>query len=146
VGLYGLERERYALSATNAQRDDASTLASRFHSMQQANGQNRARRSNGMTVRNSAAINIHDVLGQSELFGNDQGNGGESFVDLDPLQVRRGPAGPFKSSVHGSYRPESKEARLNRRPSVRDKSCKGLDVHFLGDVSVCNDHCGRAAV
>src|SRR6266550_6970291 len=82
-----LDGERDALAAADAQRDDAALEAVAPHRVNEARGEHRAGGADGMAVRDRAALDVDDVLGQPELAGDRDDDRREGLVDLDALDL-----------------------------------------------------------
>src|SRR6202011_4156868 len=106
------ERERDALAAADAQGHEPSPQAIATHGMDEAGGQNGARRPDWMAMRDRAALDVDDVLRQAEIARNDDGDGGERFVDFHRLDVAEPPAGAVERLAHRRDRAEAEHPRL----------------------------------
>ena len=94
--LNRFERERYSLSATNAQGDYAAFDAIALHRMQKARCEHRPGRTNRMTMCNGTTLNIDNVLRQTEVLGDRDGNGCECLIDFDALDICGFPSSAFE--------------------------------------------------
>ena len=65
--MHSFNRERDALAATDAQRDDAALEAVAPHGVNELRGQDRAGGADRMAVRDGTALDIDDIFGESEL-------------------------------------------------------------------------------
>src|SRR5271169_4226284 len=64
--VQGFDCERDALAAADAQSDQAALQTIPTHRVDELRGQHCAGRADRVTVRDGAAIDIHDLVGQSE--------------------------------------------------------------------------------
>jgi acetyl-CoA C-acetyltransferase len=69
------------------------------HRVDEFGGKHRARRADRVTMGDSAAFDVDDVLGQSEFAGNHNGNGGKCLIDLDALDGADVPDGLTRGLV-----------------------------------------------
>ena len=92
VLIHRFKHERDPLTSPDAQCHDAALDAVALHRMKEASGQHGARRTDRMTVRDGAAFNVHDILGQTQLSCHRNGDRGEGFVDFDTFDVAELPA------------------------------------------------------
>src|SRR6478609_7174140 len=95
-----LDGERDALAAADAQRDDAALEAVAPHRVNEARREHRAGGADGMAVRDRAALDVDDVLGQPELAGDSDDDRREGLVDLDALDLAERPAGARERLAH----------------------------------------------
>src|SRR6516225_9144135 len=75
------------------------------HRVDQLGGQHRAGGADGMAMGHGAAFDVDDILGQSELARDNDGDGGEGFIDLGALDGTNIPAGALQGLLdrrHGS--------------------------------------------
>ena len=79
------DRERDALAAADAQSDQTALQTVPAHRVDELGGQHRAGRADRVAVRNSAAIDIDDLVGQAELACDDNGDRRERLIDLRTL-------------------------------------------------------------
>ena len=90
--LNRFERERYSLPATDAQRDNSALDAVALHRMQKARCEHCPGRTNRMTMGNGTALDIDNILRQTKVLGDGNGNGCECFIDFDTLDICGFPA------------------------------------------------------
>src|SRR6476620_11790868 len=74
------DRKRDALAAADAKSNQAALQAVAAHRVDQLGGQHRAGRADRVAVRNSAALDIDDFVGQSELARHDNGDRREGLI------------------------------------------------------------------
>src|SRR5262249_57182150 len=103
------------------------------HRMQKTRGKHGASRANGMTMRDGAAFDIGDVLGQPELLGDGKRYGRERLVDLEALYIAELPTGACERQLHCRNRTEAEHARLNGGDAVGDEARHGLHGLSLRD-------------
>jgi hypothetical protein len=89
-----------------------------------------------MTMGNSAAFDIDDVLRQPQLLRDCDRHGGKGFVDLNPLDIGERPACPIQRLAYGRDRTEAEQPRLNGRHAVAGEPSKGLDPLRLGEATL----------
>src|SRR5215469_12947830 len=95
------ERERDALAAADAERDDAAFQTVAAHRMNEPRGEHGPGGADGVTVRDGAAFDVDDVLGEAELTRHHDGDGGECLVDLHALYRAEIPARALQRLPHG---------------------------------------------
>ena len=115
-----------------------------LHGMQEPRREHRARRADRVSVRDRAAFDVDDVLGQTEVLRDGEGYGSEGLVDLDALDVADLPAGPVERLPHRRYRTQSEHARLDGADAIGDQARHRLQAFLLGPGPVGHDH-GRSA-
>ena len=85
--LNRFKRECYSLSATNAQRDNSALDAVALHRMQKARCEHCPGRTNRMTMRNGTALDVDNILRQTKVLGDRNGDGRKRFVNFDALDI-----------------------------------------------------------
>src|SRR3974390_332843 len=80
-----LDGQSDALAAADAQRDQAALETVTPHRVNEFCREHRARRANRVAVGDRTALDIHNVIGQSEFARDHNGDGGKGFIDLNPL-------------------------------------------------------------
>src|ERR1700727_3329350 len=88
--------ERDALAAADAERDQAALQTVAAHRVDELGDEHRAGRADRVAVRNSAAIDVDDLVGQSELARDDNGDRRERLIDLRALDRVDRPAGALQ--------------------------------------------------
>jgi hypothetical protein len=116
------------------------------HRVDQLGGERRARRPDGMAVRDSAAFHIDNVLRQAKLTCHDDGDGCEGFVDLRTLDGANVPAGALQRLLDRRHRSQSEHARLDRRDAVRDEARCRSKTTLVGPRAVGEHHGGSSIV
>ena len=86
--MQGFDRQRDALTAADAKRDKAARETVAAHRVDQLGGQHRTGGADRMAMGHGAAFDVDDVLGQPELARDNDGDGGEGFIDLGALDER----------------------------------------------------------
>src|SRR6516225_12044452 len=97
--------QRDALTAADAKRDEAARETVAAHRVDQLGCQHRTGGADRMTMGHGAAFDVDDILGQPELARDNDGDGGEGFVDLGALDGTNIPAGALQGLLdrrHGS--------------------------------------------
>ena len=116
------ERERYSLSATDAQRDNSALDAVALHRMQKTRCEHCPGRTNRMTMRNGTALDIDNILRQTKVLGDGNGNGCECLIDFDTLDICSFPARAFECLLDCRDRAQSKHPRLDRPHTIGDET------------------------
>ena len=80
-----LDRQRDALAAADAKRDQAASQTVAAHRVDQLGCQHCAGGTDRMAMGDGAAFDVDDVLGEPELARGNGGDGGEGLVDLGTL-------------------------------------------------------------
>ena len=111
--LNRFERERYSLSATDAQRDNSALDAVALHRMQKARCEHCPGRTNRMTMRNGTALDVDNILRQTKVLGDRDGNGRECLIDFDALNICGFPASTFERLLDCRDRTQSEHPRLD---------------------------------
>src|SRR6516165_7616952 len=117
-----LDSQSDALAAADAQRDQAALETVAPHRVNEFCREHRAGRANRMAVSDCAALDIHNVVGQAEFTRDHDGDGGESLIDLDPLNRANIPAGALERLFDRRNRPEPEHARLDRGDAIGDEA------------------------
>ena len=117
-----LDGQGDALAAADAQRDDAARKSVAPHRVDEFCREHRAGRANRMAVSDCAALDIHNVVGQAEFTRDHDGDGSESFIDLDPLNRANIPAGALERLFDRRNRPEPEHAGLDRGDAIGDET------------------------
>jgi hypothetical protein len=113
--------ERDALTTADAQRDDAAFETVTSHGVNEPRREHGSRRADWMTMRDGAALDIDDVLGQAEFLRHGEWHGCEGLVDLDALHISELPPSALQCLAHGRDRAEAEHAGLDGRDAVRDE-------------------------
>ena len=82
--------------------------------MKQARHQYRPGGADRVTMRDSAAFDIHDVFGKTEFARHGERNRCEGFVDLDAIQTGQLPVCTLQRLMNGGHRAEAEYARFDR--------------------------------
>ena len=91
-----LDRQRDALAAADAQRNQAALKTVAAHGMDELRGQHGSGRADRVAVGDGAAVDIDDLVRQSELTRDDDGDRGEGFVDLRAVDGADLPSGALQ--------------------------------------------------
>ena len=140
-----LDRKRDALTAADAQSDQAALETVPAHRVNELRRQHGSGRADRVAVRDGAAIDIDDLVGQSELARDDDGDRRERLIDLGPLDRVDVPSGALQRLLDGWHGPQTKHAGLDRRNAVGDEPRDLLKIALLGPGSV-REHHGRRRV
>src|SRR5215472_8789986 len=87
-----LDSQSDALAAADAQRDETALETIAPHRVNEFCREHRTGRANRVTVGDRTAVHVNNVVRQSEFARNDNGDGGEGFIDLNPLDRANVPA------------------------------------------------------
>ena len=131
--LIALERQRNALAAADAQRDDAALEAVALHRMQQPRGQHRAGGADRVAVRDGAALDVDDVLGEAELAACTASAiaAKASLISTRSTSPMR-PAGALQRLAHRRHRAEAEQAGLDRADAIGHQPRHRLQAVLLG--------------
>src|SRR5262249_31340205 len=144
--LQRLEGERDALPATDAQRDDATLEMIALHCVNEARGEHRAGRPDGMPVRDGTALDVDDVLRESEFASDRNDNRGERFFDPAAIDRAERPAGAIERLAHRWNRAEAEHSGLDRRDAIGNEARCRDEAALLRPFLVCHHHRGATAV
>src|SRR3974377_132999 len=100
--------------------------------MQKARGENCAGRADRVAMRNSPALNIHNIFRQTKVLGYGNRNCSECLINFDALDVGSFPTSPFECLLDGRNRTKSEHSWLDSPHTIGDKSGHGLQALFLG--------------
>src|SRR5229473_2083109 len=117
-----LEGECDPLAAADAQGDEAAPQAVTPHRMDEAGGEHGPGRADRMAMRDGAALDIDDVLGETELARHHDRDRRERLVDLDPLDFGGAPAGALERLLDGRNGSEPEHPGLDRRDAPGDET------------------------
>jgi len=124
--------QRDTLAAADAKRDKTARETVPPHRVDEFGGKHRAGRADGVTMSDSAAFDVDDVLGQSEFAGNHNGDGRECLIDLDALDGVDVPAGPLQRLPDCRHWSEAEHAGLDRGDTIGDKASDRREAALLG--------------
>ena len=103
--------------------------------MNEAGGEHGAGRPDRVAMGNGAAFDVDDVLRQSEFACNDNGDGCEGLVDLDPIHRVETSACTIQRLLDGRDRAEAEHAGLDRGNAVGDELGRRRDATPSAHVS-----------
>jgi hypothetical protein len=93
-----------------------------------------------------AAFDVDDIVGQSELTRDYDGDRRERLIDLCALNGANLPPGALQRSFDGWDWSKSQHARFDCRDAVRDEARSRLKAVFFGPGLVREHHCGRGVI
>src|SRR5258705_12417006 len=114
-----LHRERDRLAAAETERHDPAPLATRAKRVQQRDEKARARRSDGMPERDSAAVHVELLVGDAELAANTLA-AAEPLVHLEQVHRVDGPPRALEHAGDRAAGGEEKELWFARVLRLRD--------------------------
>src|SRR5271168_2713476 len=144
--LEDLEGECDSLPASNTHSHHAALETVPGHGMKQARGQHRSGGANRVTVSDSAAFDIHDVLGKTEFARHGERDRCEGFVDLDTVQMRQLPACTFQRLMNGGHRAQAEHAGIDGAQSIGHQPGHRPQSMSFGMGALGHHHRGGAAV
>src|SRR5712671_1788704 len=139
------DRKCDALSTTDAKGDQAARQTVAAHRVDQLGRQHCAGGTYWMAVRNSATFDVDDLLRQPELPGDDDGDGGEGFIDLGTFDGANVPAGALQSLLDRRHGSQSEHARFDCGDAVSDQARGRGETAFVGPRAV-GEHHGRSSI
>src|SRR5215831_17644772 len=145
VSVQGLDRQRYALTAADAKRDKTAGQAIAPHRVDQLSRQHCTGRPDRMAMGDCAAFNIDDLFWQPKLASDNDGDGGEGFIDFGALNGANIPAGALQGLLNRGHGSQPEHARFDRSDAVRDQACCWKETTLVGP-RVVGEHHGRSGV
>ena len=141
--MQNFDCQRDALAAADAECDKAAREAVPAHRVDEFRGEHRARCTDRVAMRNGAAFDIDDVVGQSELAGYHDRDRRERLIDLSALNRADVPAGALQRLLHCRDWSKAEHAGLDRRDAVGDEARRRGEAVLLSPGLVREHH--RAA-
>ena len=124
------ERERYSLSATDAQRDNSTLNTVALHRMQKSRREYCSGRTNRMTMRNGTTLDVDNILRQTKVLGDRNGDSGECLIDFDALYICSFPASTFECLFNRGDRTQSEHPRFDGSHTIGERRAIGFRPFF----------------
>src|SRR5258708_17440808 len=137
--LNRLQGEGDALAAADAQRDDPALEPVAAHRMDEPRREHGTGGTDRMAVRDRSTLDVHDVLRETELAGDDDGDRGEGFVDLDALDLRDGPARALPRLLDRGNGATAEHARLDGGDAIGHQAGDRPEAALFGPFLVRHD-------
>src|SRR6202034_566624 len=134
--VQNFDGKRDTLTAADAKRDKAAREAVSAHRVDEFRGEHCTGRADRVAMGDGTALDIDDVLRQSELAGNHDGDGGKGLIDLGALDGADVPTSALYRLLHRRDRSEAEHAGLTRRNTVRDEASRGGEAALVGPCPV----------